>query len=158
MHRFILFQILLSYRLSQNIESSSWCYTVDLCWLSVLYMVVCVCHSQDNLGNFKKFSNFIAGCGGLVAKLCPTLVTPWTVACQTPRRKLRVSDWTILSFKQEGCISQTSNNTSLGQRSRQLVRCGNRRKDQFCEISKTPKECNSFFNFLSFISFSKFPK
>ena len=22
--------------------------------------------------------------GGLVAKLCPTLVTPWTVACQTP--------------------------------------------------------------------------
>ena len=22
--------------------------------------------------------------GGLVAKLCPTLATPWTVACQTP--------------------------------------------------------------------------
>ena len=23
-------------------------------------------------------------CGGLVAKSCPTLVTPWTVACQGP--------------------------------------------------------------------------
>ena len=23
-------------------------------------------------------------CGSLVAKLCPTLVTPWTVACQAP--------------------------------------------------------------------------
>ena len=22
--------------------------------------------------------------GGLVAKLCPTLATPWTVACQAP--------------------------------------------------------------------------
>ena len=24
------------------------------------------------------------GGGGLVAKLCPTLATPWTVACQAP--------------------------------------------------------------------------
>ena len=24
------------------------------------------------------------GDGGLVAKLCPTLATPWTVACQAP--------------------------------------------------------------------------
>ena len=24
------------------------------------------------------------GGGGLVAKSCPTLVTPWTVACQAP--------------------------------------------------------------------------
>ena len=23
-------------------------------------------------------------CGGLVAKLCPTLAIPWTVACQAP--------------------------------------------------------------------------
>ena len=23
-------------------------------------------------------------CGGFVAKLCPTLVTPWTVSCQAP--------------------------------------------------------------------------
>ena len=26
----------------------------------------------------------ISLCGGLVAKLCPTLAIPWTVACQTP--------------------------------------------------------------------------
>ena len=31
---FILFQILFSYRLSQNIEQSSLCYTVGPCWLS----------------------------------------------------------------------------------------------------------------------------
>ena len=24
------------------------------------------------------------GCGGFVAKLCPTLAIPWTVACQAP--------------------------------------------------------------------------
>ena len=64
-------------------------------------MVVCVCHSQDNLGNFKKFSNFIAGCGGLVAKLCPTLVTPWTVACRASHQRtgqlqlLGISGWII---------------------------------------------------------------
>ena len=27
---------------------------------------------------------FCSGGGGLVTKLCPTLVTPWTVACQAP--------------------------------------------------------------------------
>ena len=27
---------------------------------------------------------FKGGCGGLVAKLCPTLTTPWTVAFQAP--------------------------------------------------------------------------
>ena len=29
------------------------------------------------------------GGGGLVAKLCPTLVTPWAVACQVPLFLLR---------------------------------------------------------------------
>ena len=28
--------------------------------------------------------NFGRGGGGLVAKLCPTLATPWTIACQAP--------------------------------------------------------------------------
>ena len=27
---------------------------------------------------------FVLGGGGLVAKLCPTLATPWTTACQAP--------------------------------------------------------------------------
>ena len=40
-HIFILFKILFLYRLSQNIELSSLCYTVGPCWLSILY-IVCV--------------------------------------------------------------------------------------------------------------------
>ena len=37
------------------------------------------------LGNILGFPFWINGDGsGLVAKLCPTLVTPWTVACQAP--------------------------------------------------------------------------
>ena len=30
----------------------------------------------------RHFSSIIYGGGGLVTKLCPTLGTPWTVACQ----------------------------------------------------------------------------
>ena len=33
--------------------------------------------------NIRKSSEVTCG-GGLVAKLCPTLATPWTVACQAP--------------------------------------------------------------------------
>ena len=36
---FILFQILFHYRLLQDIEYSSLCYTVGPCWLSILYIV-----------------------------------------------------------------------------------------------------------------------
>ena len=38
--------------------------------------------------------------GGLVAKSCPTLVTPWTVACQTPLSVgfSRQEYWSGLSF------------------------------------------------------------
>ena len=39
----ILFQILFPYRLLQNIEYSSLLYTVGPCWLSILYIVVCIC-------------------------------------------------------------------------------------------------------------------
>ena len=39
----VLFQILFHYSLLQDIESSSLCYTVGPCCLSVLYIVVCVC-------------------------------------------------------------------------------------------------------------------
>ena len=37
------FQILFPYSLLQNIEYSSLCYTVGPCWLSILYIVVCIC-------------------------------------------------------------------------------------------------------------------
>ena len=43
---FIIFQILFPYRLLQNIEYSSLCYTVGPCWLFTLYIVVCVFQSQ----------------------------------------------------------------------------------------------------------------
>ena len=42
-HIFILFQVLFSYRLSQNIEQTSLCYIVDPCWLSILYIEICIC-------------------------------------------------------------------------------------------------------------------
>ena len=45
---FFLFQNLFSHRLSQNIEQSSLCCTVGPCWLSVLYIVVCICQSQTH--------------------------------------------------------------------------------------------------------------
>ena len=35
------------------------------------------------VANAKKHPNLCCG-GGLVTKLCPTLVTPWTVDCQAP--------------------------------------------------------------------------
>ena len=63
-HTFILFHLLFSYRLSQNLGRVCYGYTVGPCWLSIFYIVVVV--------------------GGLVTKSCPTLVTPWTVACQAP--------------------------------------------------------------------------
>ena len=37
----ILLQIRFSFRLLQNIEQSSLCYTVDSCWLSILNIAVC---------------------------------------------------------------------------------------------------------------------
>ena len=46
------FQILSPYGLLQNVEWSSLCYTVSPCWLSVLYIVVCVC---DIRGYFSEF-------------------------------------------------------------------------------------------------------
>ena len=41
-HTPTLFQILFPYRLLQNIEYYSVCYTVGPCWLPILYTVVCV--------------------------------------------------------------------------------------------------------------------
>ena len=40
------------------------------------------------------------GCGGLFTKLCPTLETPWTVACQAPPSMglSRQEYWSGLSF------------------------------------------------------------
>ena len=42
--------------------------------------------------------------GGLVAKLCPTLATPWTVACQAPLSMgfSRQDYWSGLPFPSPG--------------------------------------------------------
>ena len=42
----VLCQILFHYRLLQDIEYSSLCYTVGPFYLSTLYIVVCICQSQ----------------------------------------------------------------------------------------------------------------
>ena len=46
------------------------------------------------------FLTYIGGDGGLVTKSCPTLVTPWTVACQAPLSMgfSRQEYWSGLSF------------------------------------------------------------
>ena len=43
---YIYFQILFHYRLLQDIEYSSLCYTVGPCCLPILYILVCTCESQ----------------------------------------------------------------------------------------------------------------
>ena len=45
-HTYAHFQILFPYRLLQNIEYNSLCYTVGPCWLSVLCIIVCIFSSQ----------------------------------------------------------------------------------------------------------------
>ena len=45
-HVSIVFQILFLFRLLQNTEQSSLCYTVGPCLLSILNIVVCTCQSQ----------------------------------------------------------------------------------------------------------------
>ena len=45
-YMYVYFQILFHYRLLQGIEYSSLCYTTNLCCLSTLYIVVCICSSH----------------------------------------------------------------------------------------------------------------
>ena len=42
-HICILFYILFYYVLSENVEYNSLCYTVAPCYLSVLYIIICIC-------------------------------------------------------------------------------------------------------------------
>ena len=42
-YMYSFFQIIFSYRLLKNTEDSSLCYTVDPCWLSILYIVIYIC-------------------------------------------------------------------------------------------------------------------
>ena len=53
------------------------------------------------------------GDGGLVAKMCLTLATPWTVACQAPLSmgflQARILEWVAISFSNK-CVTQSINN------------------------------------------------
>ena len=54
------FQILFPYKLLQNIELSSLCYTVGPFWLSILHIIMYICSSQPpnlSLSPFFPFSN-----------------------------------------------------------------------------------------------------
>ena len=46
LHVSILFQILFPFRLLQNIEQHSLCYTLGPCWLSILNITECTCQPQ----------------------------------------------------------------------------------------------------------------
>ena len=61
-HVSILFQILFPIRLLQSIEQSSLCYIVGPCWLSILNIVVCVCHSPFAHFLFRLFDFLLLSC------------------------------------------------------------------------------------------------
>ena len=46
-HIFTLFRILFPFSLLQNIEQNSLCYTVGLCWLTILHIVACTYQSPN---------------------------------------------------------------------------------------------------------------
>lgn len=70
--------------------------------LSNIYVKFCRCFSGKN----QQFTN-IGGGGGLIAKLCPTLATPWTVNCQAPLSMgfSRQKYWGRLPFPSPGHLS-----------------------------------------------------
>ena len=42
-HVSIVFQVLFSFKLLQDIKQSSLCYEIGPYWLSIVYVVVCIC-------------------------------------------------------------------------------------------------------------------
>ena len=52
---------------------------------------------------------WLVGCGGLVVKSCPTLATPWSVACQAPlsMRFSRQEYWSGLPFPSPSALRQS---------------------------------------------------
>ena len=60
----------------------------------------------DTMSKPKEVISSTCGGGGLVTKLCPTLVTPWTVACQSPLSKgfSRQEYWSGLPFPFPGNV------------------------------------------------------
>ena len=67
------------------------------------------------VANAKKHPNLCCG-GGLVTKLCPTLVTPWTVACQAPLSMgfSRQEHWSGLPFPSPNVCCRISQCSRIG--------------------------------------------
>ena len=67
------------------------------------------------VANAKRHPNLCCG-GGLVTKLCPTLVTPWTVACQAPLSMgfSRQEHWSGLPFPSPNVCCRISQCSRIG--------------------------------------------
>ena len=83
-HIYLFFQILFLYSLLQNMVNSSLCYTVGPCWLSILYIIVCMlCYAKS-------------------LQLCPTLCDP--IDGSPPESPVpgilqaRTLEWVAISF------------------------------------------------------------
>ena len=106
-YRVSLITALVMYRLrlaqNSNLTHSFkiWCYMILTMW-------VCELTAPDNL-------TLVDGGGGLVTKLCPTLVTPWTVAHQAPLSVWfsRQEYWSGLQFPSPGGSSQLRDRTCV---------------------------------------------
>ena len=59
--------------------------------------------------------NHMFTCYGLVAKLCPTLATPWNIACQAPLSMefSRQEYWNGLPFLLQGIFPSQGSNLGL---------------------------------------------
>ena len=64
----------------------------------------------------KKINHLLCSDGGLVTKSCPTLVTPWTVACQAPLSMglSKQEYWSKLPFPSPGDLLQTQVSCTTG--------------------------------------------
>ena len=100
---FFLFYILLYYYLSQDIEYISLCYTIRLCYISILYIIICICWPQSPTPLHPSPTShppwqqkvcsrqwdvfcFIGSCMCVCAESLSHVwlfPTPWTAACQT---------------------------------------------------------------------------
>ena len=86
-------------------------YQLIKCWCSLWAF---------HLWPFLCWHMFLPCGGGLVAKSCPTLVTPWTIACLAPLSmgfsRVRILEWVAISFSRGSSQlqNQTSNSCIVG--------------------------------------------
>ena len=59
---YVLFCIIFHYRLLQDTEYSSLCYTVGPCWLSIVYIVLYTCKCFSDECENQKTHNELQGC------------------------------------------------------------------------------------------------